>query len=1577
MKITSALIACLAAVTLCGLPGVASGASLGTWKAVKSGTTLDFEAVAFGNNTFVAVGEKGLIMTSPDGVKWKKRSAGISRTFNDVTFSSGRFIAVCKAPDGGVGAKIWISDNNGASWKYRDTDADGDTISVGLHAVAGDGNGNLVAVGGVGWVTRSFDNGQTWQVLTTRFTTTSLYGVAWGKGVWVATGPSGVFRSPNATAWTTAAQTFAAYKVGFGNNRFVATAETSGAGFKSSADGNNWTQCTKAAAFAGESWGGFANGVAFGDGLFVVSIGNGTLWTSETGLVWKRWTSPLTGTELMGAAFGQRMFIAAGYNGRMVSSPPWMKARLGGAWDYPYTLFDSEDGTPRRIGLPEYRVNTASLNLVLEATIFHMRTPGAPVNLRLVYASAPTEDNADTIGLFGKNWRFRYESMIGQFGPEAEVITGGGRKLVFGTPKGEDLATATMGSPITLVAPAGTYDELKFFGSGNYFELKEKNSKLTYRYGVAGGPGNAIWRLTRITDRSGNQVNLNVTGSNGRINSITDAAGRTVNFTYTTDNLCSGITMPDGRSVTFTYDWHKNLTRIVDMVGYTGNYTYDDLGFLLRMETSRRVNSFTYAERPGYEEDGTPPDGEGAGDRCLASVTDSQGGVVRYELLPKDGGVRRTDARGNVTVFKSDSGQTTHVTDPLGEVRQLEFTAGLLPAAFTDSGGDKTKFEYDARGNMTKLTDPLGNATTYTYDANDNRLTRTDALSHATTYTYDGSSRLLTTTTPLGFVTTFTYYGNGRVNTVKDARNNTTTFQYNTAGDLTRVTDPLTRQTNFTFDTTGRCTGSTDQRGKAKTFQYDNNDRLTTTQFTSAPGSPTRANTYDAFGQTRTTNESGQLFKLDRNDFGFVTKMTDPLGNFATTEYDPSNNPTLITDALGRGLKTSYDAKNRPLVSTDATGKAVTRAYDEDGNLTTLTDKRKGATSFTYDAANRLSTTTDPLGRTVTNTRDALGRITTVTNARGQQIRFTYDNDGRVTRKEYLETEGGSFATEASYVLDANGNVTSQADDWGTTTRVFDANNRVTSISYPDGKQATFTYNEAGLPATITYPGGLVVTYGYDNFNRIASPTIGRSGSLINAAERAVQITSVQMALGGNVRTIAYSYNASALPTLTDRPGAVTDTTYTYDGMNRLASLTHGTLLGWTFSFDAVSNLSARNASGSLLLAEPLPEPAHLAYNKANQVTNRNGVGFTYDADGNLAQISGGAFSANYTPENRPTRIERKTDGGTETINYTYDAAGMRVARDVQGGAGVRFHYGPGGNVLFTTDAAGTVQDIYVWKGGALAAILAGPSLLTDVRYPLLDNLGAVMAVLKPDGTSEAGYAYQPYGGVFRLAQPGALDPGLFTFVGGFGVQDEGAGLFYMRHRFYDATTGRFLQRDPSGFAGGVNLYAYAAANPIALIDPSGLGGQPWEDDPGMNEPAVREAQERYEYWEANGGWANRDKPQEGGSETLATVGKGVLYVGDKALGLTPVAGQVYGTAKALFFLATEESPAKGSWEAFKTALGGAGDVIDIYEDIFTAYANSRPTQEEVRRYEFNEASKRYMQGDPSAMDEYFDTYEK
>ncbi|HEX6910739.1 MAG TPA: RHS repeat-associated core domain-containing protein [Longimicrobium sp.] len=60
-------------------------------------------------------------------------------------------------------------------------------------------------------------------------------------------------------------------------------------------------------------------------------------------------------------------------------------------------------------------------------------------------------------------------------------------------------------------------------------------------------------------------------------------------------------------------------------------------------------------------------------------------------------------------------------------------------------------------------------------------------------------------------------------------------------------------------------------------------------------------------------------------------------------------------------------------------------------------------------------------------------------------------------------------------------------------------------------------------------------------------------------------------------------------------------------------------------------------------------------------------------------------------------------------------------------------------------------------------------------------------------------------------------------FGGLLNEQKDASGLMYRRNRYYDPQTGRFTQEDPIGIAGGLNVYGYAAGDPVSYSDPYGL----------------------------------------------------------------------------------------------------------------------------------------------------------
>jgi RHS repeat-associated protein len=61
-----------------------------------------------------------------------------------------------------------------------------------------------------------------------------------------------------------------------------------------------------------------------------------------------------------------------------------------------------------------------------------------------------------------------------------------------------------------------------------------------------------------------------------------------------------------------------------------------------------------------------------------------------------------------------------------------------------------------------------------------------------------------------------------------------------------------------------------------------------------------------------------------------------------------------------------------------------------------------------------------------------------------------------------------------------------------------------------------------------------------------------------------------------------------------------------------------------------------------------------------------------------------------------------------------------------------------------------------------------------------------------------------------------------YTLPGFPGQLRTFADLYYNLYRDYDPTTGRYIQADPIGLAGGQAPYLYAMGNPVRYVDPDG-----------------------------------------------------------------------------------------------------------------------------------------------------------
>jgi len=96
-------------------------------------------------------------------------------------------------------------------------------------------------------------------------------------------------------------------------------------------------------------------------------------------------------------------------------------------------------------------------------------------------------------------------------------------------------------------------------------------------------------------------------------------------------------------------------------------------------------------------------------------------------------------------------------------------------------------------------------------------------------------------------------------------------------------------------------------------------------------------------------------------------------------------------------------------------------------------------------------------------------------------------------------------------------------------------------------------------------------------------------------------------------------------------------------------------------------------------------------------------------------------------------------------------------------------------------------------------------------------DVGWVGALRKPSISASLNAGFR------SSTQPTTLFEYNLRFPGQF--YDKETGLHYNTFRDYDPVTGRYVDSDPMGLAGGLNTYAYVGGNPVDLVDPLGLYG--------------------------------------------------------------------------------------------------------------------------------------------------------
>lgn len=711
-----------------------------------------------------------------------------------------------------------------------------------------------------------------------------------------------------------------------------------------------------------------------------------------------------------------------------------------------------------------------------------------------------------------------------------------------------------------------------------------------------GGPGACT--PTRITASDGRQVDFTYDANTGKLAKMHDSAGREWTYEHSADDALNTST----------------LTRVILPTGQKWEYTYNPGPM---KSASKEVNAVS---------------------RKLATITYPEGGVVSYEV-------------GLVLATASYPGTRTFGAGGERVLKRSLSTGGSWTYTYAHGG----RSQYDS----TTVIGPDGEPTVYWYmgtgyafaPVNDHGFPN---VNNAWQY-----GRLVEKWNRLGLYEQYKWQprpiGNFQTSVSAPEPNYDEKIWAADLAEKRVYRDGNTYKTSFSnYDSFGNA-GSIVESGpnggnRASSFTYYND----TTKW--------------ILGKVKTEVNGGQtITRTFDTNARVLTETKD--GVETSYSYDSSGN--LASIVFPRALKHSFsDHKLSIPQSESQPGIKITRIVDDAGNVISETNGRGKTTTFTYDGLNRLTSTTFPAGNQKhisysqsanvatrgglieTTELDPFGRLAAVALG-GVRIFYAYDYFGRRTFTSQPDANVGT-----THEYDIFGRLSRQVNADGTYRLINYGGNNTTTVTDERSNISVFTYRSYGNPDERSLMG-------------VASPEPSMNISLARNARD--QVTSASQ--GGLTRTYTYDshfylnsvenpetgltvYGRDIAGNMVTRAvGSAPVTSYSYDGLNRLQSITFqdGTP-SVTMSYTNTHKLSS-NVNGTASRNYDYDDNDNLIAESASLDGIVLTTGYSYNANDQLAAVTypRSGRTIDYMPDvlGRPTKV------GAYVTNVTYWPSGQ------------------------------------------------------------------------------------------------------------------------------------------------------------------------------------------------------------------------------------------------------------------------------------------------------------------------------
>jgi len=835
---------------------------------------------------------------------------------------------------------------------------------------------------------------------------------------------------------------------------------------------------------------------------------------------------------------------------------------------------------------------------------------------------------------------------------------------------------------------------------------------------------------------------------------------------------------PASRTIKTT--WHATLdkpTRI-DTGPAWSEFEYDERGNLVE-------------RRDGGVADATNISGEAWPDRRVTRYTyDDQG-----RLLAIDGPAEGPGDTTRLAYRPTDSddcglngacswrkGDLHTMTSPLGHVYTVVARDGAgRVTVSTDPNGVRTEYTYNGSGQLTVATvranrdgrpSSRDTVTTYSYDENGLLRAFTDADGYSTTNTYNNARRLIEQVDSKGNIHRQPRNVDGRVQKDTYVRSGgqvdvDLTYNYDDHGNRTDVLS-ATGSLHYTFDANDRLLERRETAVTAESYLRDERGRVRRIKH----GGPELAS------ETEVVHDS-----IDQ-----VSAIIDPNG--LTTAYLRNGLGDLLWQKSPDTGESSaaHDASGNRVEQTRGDGDTVKRKYDDASRLTEVTYTSGEKDVLSYDTAPAACGEAEQF---------AMGRLSKVEQA-GNQTEFCYDFAGRVTRK--IQTTRG-VRLEVAYEYTPAG--------------------RLEKLTYPDGRAVRYMRDVVGHISGVeleSSTGGTqsVLSGGeYDAIGHVIGWTAGtrqvrrtynKAGAIVSITDGRTDGLTADFGYMGMLTPYSITSHGKSATAISNTAGRITSSMldgHTDTAANRDES----------YGYDKLGNRVAWDTwseSGSTERAYTYAAGTHHLITSAGSLRE-------YDAQGNTTRIDEREFV--YDLSGR--MVQAKVNGIAE-MNYAYNIFGQQVARYIAGDTRVSLH-DEAGHWIGDYDASGRPIQQAAWLDDIPVALIDGDAI-RDIQS---DHLGSPRVVIDR-ATDKAIWNWSITGDVFGNDKPDEdpdHDGTPYVLDMRFPGQrfDATTKLFQNGWRDYDPSSGRYVQSDPIGLAGGISTFAYAGSNPVALTDPLGL----------------------------------------------------------------------------------------------------------------------------------------------------------